>query len=59
MENFNYWFVVHLKPNEKSIALLDLMVTLSDDEIKTNVHSKAKDHHQYLINSFKTAAVII
>ena len=51
MEKFNN-FTPNLRftfeSSEKSISFLDLIITVSDRELKTTLHMKSTDHHQYL-----------
>ena len=51
MENFNN-FTPNLRftyeYSEKSISFLDLIITLSEQKLKTTLHIKSTDRHQYL-----------
>ena len=52
MEKFNN-FTPNLRftyeSSKKSISFLDLIITLSEQKLKTTIHVKSTDHNQYLL----------
>ena len=40
--------------SEKSISFLDLIITMSEQKLKTTLHIKSTDRHQYLYYASKT-----
>ena len=40
--------------SEKSISFLDLIITVSEQKLKTTLHIKSTDRHQYLYYASKT-----